>query len=445
MKIFYNLFDLRAKQIKKVCLTIVFIFCLFNASGRAALSAQSVDLFGYFEPQIMAASFDGAFVKMSSNKLRVDLQMQPSTSVLFGANFDFITYHGCTKWNIIDFLPEQVKDEIPDWQQMGIPLNPYQLPYNNRQFLDNAFVKLTFKYADVTVGKQQLSMGSGYAWNPTDLFNRKDITDPTYEQEGHNAVRVDMPAGPFNLTAMYAPTETWEHTDLLFKAKTFAAGFDFTVVAIQKNWNYSDARIFDLADMNYYKINTRRHMIGGDIVGELFGLGVWTEGTYNDMFVPSDEWAAYQNALLQLTALSTNHQPLKIKDSFFEMLAGMDYTFDFQTYVMAEYYHNSYGRSHAADYTFNDWMQYILAERRTIICDQMFLYARHPLTDLIDVSSSILLGLSDRSWAFIPSIVYNLFQNIDLILIGNIYMGDEGSLFARNLGNGGLLRLRAYF
>ena len=31
------------------------------------------------------------------------------------------------------------------------------------------------------MGKQQISLGTGYVWNPTDVFNIKELFDPTYE------------------------------------------------------------------------------------------------------------------------------------------------------------------------------------------------------------------------------------------------------------------------
>ena len=175
--------------------------------------SQNVEIFGYFEPQLMGAKIGSDFYQLNSNKLRIDLQLKASGTVSFGANFDYITYHGKTKWDILEFLPKSVTAEAPT-------MNPYSMPYENKHFLDNAFVKLSFKYTDFTIGKQQLSMGTGYAWNPTDVFNKKDVIDPTYEQPGHNAFRIDLPIkNDFGITAIYAPTEDWKYTDILLKLK----------------------------------------------------------------------------------------------------------------------------------------------------------------------------------------------------------------------------------
>jgi len=82
------------------------------------------------------------------------------------------------------------------------------ITFSDRTFLDNAYLKLSLKAFDLTVGKQQISLGTGYVWNPTDVFNIKDPLDPTYEQPGHNALRVDVALG--NNTTLTALASTSE-------------------------------------------------------------------------------------------------------------------------------------------------------------------------------------------------------------------------------------------
>ncbi len=409
--------------------------------------AQPVEIFGYYEPQLMGARINGEFYQLASNKLRVDLQLEASDNVHFGANFDYITYHGKTEWNLLNFLPDRILKEVPDYNILGYDFNPYILPFENRNFLDNAYVKFYFKYADLTVGKQQLSMGSGYAWNPTDLFNKKDITDPTYEQPGHNALRLDIPIGSrINITSIYAPAADWKYSDLLVKFKVRIARFDVALIAAQKHWNYSDARIFDPVKFDYYHINTKRHILGADLSGELLGLGVRAEGTYNNVSVSNKEENQYQLALGELNTISARiFQPMKIDEHFYELVVGSDYTFDFQTYVMIEYYKNTAGKNDYRNYTFNDWMQYLVAERRAINQDQIYFYSSHPLTDLINVGSSAIFSISDGSTALIPTITYNIFENVDLTAFGNFYFGKEGTIYSPDFGNGGILRARVYF
>ncbi len=423
---------------------VIFILILNEKTA-----CQKLEIFGYFEPQLMGAKIENKFYQLSSNKLRVDLQFKPSDKVAFGANFDYITYHGKTQWDILKFLPESVIDEAANPSFFGIEFNPYVLPFDDQHFLDNAYLKLSFKYADITIGKQQLSIGTGYAWNPTDVFNQKDMIDPTYEQPGHNAMRLDLPFGSgFGLTTIYAPIEDWNYTDLLLKLKGRFSHFDFSLLGIQKHWKFTDARVFDPILMNFFQLDTKREIIGADIVGELFGIGVWAEYAYNDIKIDNDKMNEYLLALERFTPphLSIIRLPaMEIPENYYEFVAGIDYTFDFQTYVMCEYYRNTLAKADYKKYNLNDWMQLLSAEKKAISQDQLYLFIQHPLTDLITISSSAIASLSDKSFAIVPMMTYNIFENVDLNLFLNFYFGKEGTAYTKNLGNGGMFRARIYF
>jgi len=441
----FRFLNIRSVLFSRMIIIIFGILLLLPASSIC----QKLEIFGYFEPQLMGAKIKKEFYQLSSNKLRVDLQFKPSDKVTFGANFDYITYHGKTQWDILEFLPESVVSEAASTSFFGINFNPYVLPFEDQQFLDNAYLKLSFKYADVTVGKQQLSMGTGYAWNPLDVFNQKDMIDPTYEQPGHNALRVDMPfCSGFGMTAIYAPTEDWDYTDVLLKLKGRLSHFDFSLLGIQKHWKFTDARLFDPIFMNFIQLDTKRQILGADMVGELFGLGVWAEYAYNDVQVNDKEMDKYLMELERFTPphLSIIRLPsMEIPKNYQELVAGIDYTFDFQTYFMCEYYRNTSAKADYKKYNLNDWMQLLSAEKKAIAQDQVYLFVQHPATDLINISSSAIISLSDNSIALVPMLTYNIFENVDLNLFLNFYFGKEGTAYAENLGNGGMVRARVYF
>ncbi len=434
---------------KKVMLTLSFILLASLCLLPGFVQSQPVEVFGYFEPQLMGAKVKNEFYQLGSNKLRVDLKYQPSDKVTFGANFDYITYHGKTQWNILDFLPESVTAEASPSSFFGMEFNPYILPFENRQFLDNAYLKLSFNYADITLGKQQLSLGTGYVWNPTDVFNQKDIIDPTYEQPGHNAFRIDVPFGAgFDLTTVYSPGESWNYTDVLLKFKGRISHFDFSLLGIQKQWKFTDARAFDPVWMDFLQLNTKRHILGGDVVGELLGLGVWAEYAYNDVKIDDTEMNEYLIALKRLTPpiYSIYTLPtMEISKHYYELVAGFDYTFDFQTYIMCEYYRNTMAKSDYKRYNLNDWMQFLMAESKAMSRDQLYCFIQHPATDLINIASSAVFSLSDNSFGIIPIVAYNIFENVDVNLFLNFYFGKEGTAYAKNLGNGGMIRAKVYF
>ncbi|NOZ60409.1 MAG: hypothetical protein GXO74_01880 [Calditrichaeota bacterium] len=409
--------------------------------------AQQVEIFGYFEPQLMGAKISDEFYQLSSNKLRVDLQLKASERFSFGANFDYITYHGKTDWDLKLFMPENVASEVSNIEMFGYSFNPYRWEFSDRNFLDNAFVKLSFSKFDLTVGKQQISLGTGYVWNPTDVFNRKDIVDPTYEQPGHNAFRLDIPLGSkWSVTSIYAPTDDWKANDFLLKLKGSLGHFDFSVLGIQKQWKFTDARIVDFINQKFYQLPTKRHILGFDFAGELLGLGIWGEAAHNRLLIENDDWLEYKKQLAGISLGYGNPSlPMSLERNYWEWVLGTDYTFDSQTYVMAEFYQNNFAKEDYETYRFNDWMQYFLAETKTITRDQVYAMIQHPVTDLLTASISGIYSFSDESSAVFPMLVYNIFEDVDLTLIGNFYFGKDGTAYAKNLGNGFMARAKVYF
>ena len=66
-------------------------------------------------------------------------------------------------------------------------------------------------------------------WNPIDVFNIKDPLDPTYEQPGHNAVRLDVPlAALYSLSLLVSPEENWANSGKLIRFKGSYSRFDYS-------------------------------------------------------------------------------------------------------------------------------------------------------------------------------------------------------------------------
>jgi hypothetical protein len=395
---------------KKFVFLLVFTFIAFCP----LYPQEKVELFGYFEPQIMGTEVKNDLYQLFSNKLRVDLKSSLTDTITFAANFDYITYHGKSEWNMLDFLSPDIVSQVPENLESF-----YILPFSDRTFLDNAYVKLTFKAFDLTAGKQQISLGTGYVWNPMDVFNVKELVDPTYEQPGHNALRIDIPLGNiYTLTALYSPDDSWRDSAKLIQFKGRLSHFDYSVIAIEKVWKFHDYTQFDDTDMNFLEVPEKRQLLGASTAGELLSLGVWAEWAYNWMESSKD---------------------------FYELVIGTDHTFDFQTYIMVEYYRNSLGKTDPEYYTLNDWMRLFAAEQKAISRDQIYIFVRHPVTDLMHLGLQSVYCISDNSLTLIPTLNYSLSENIDIIAYLNFNLGEEGKVFAKTMGNGAMLRARIYF
>lgn len=393
-------------------LSLVLILLL---SGFSSLGAKiEADLFGYFESQVLGMIINQDFIHLFSNKLRLDLKSELSKNITFAANFNCLLYHGKTEWNILEFLPDSIAAEVPEGTEMF-----YVLPFSDRYYLDNAYIKFAFKHFDLTVGKQQVSLGTGYVWNPTDVFNVKDYLDPTYEQPGHNALRLDIPLGQsYTLTALYAPEESWNTSAKLVQLKGNVWRFDLAITLIEREWLYHDYTDFDPDILNFAELPEKRTLLGFSTAGELLGVGVWLEYAYN--------W-------------------METSDDFYELVVGADYTFDFQTYIMLEYYRNTLGKTEYHEYKLNDWMRLMAQEQKTLARDQFYMLAQHPVSDLISLGLSVIYCISDGSLAVIPVLNYSLSDNVEVMAYLNFNFGSEGKAYAATLGRGGMIRVRVYF
>ncbi len=395
---------------KKGAVFLIFLFL----SVSSLLAQESVDIFGYFESQGSGAAVNNEFLMLYSNKLRVDLKSNPSNTITFAANFDYITFHGQTTWNILDFLPADVVAEVPPGMEAF-----YVIPFEDQHFLDNAYIKLSFKAFDLTVGKQQISLGTGYVWNPVDVFNIKELFDPTYEQPGHNAMRLDIPLGATStFTALFSPEDDWRNSGKLIQLKGRISHFDLAITAIEKIWRFHDYTQFDPVSMFFLELPGKRQLLGASTAGEILGLGIWAEYAYN--------W-------------------MEISEDFYELVVGMDYTFNFQTYIMFEYYRNTLGKTDHTEYTLNDWMRVLTMEQKSITRDQLYAFLTHPVSDLMSLGVSTIYSLSDGSLALVPTLNYSLSDNVELFAYLNFNFGEEGKVFSQKMGNGGLIRVRVYF
>ncbi|MBL7075435.1 hypothetical protein ISS37_09390 [candidate division KSB1 bacterium] len=382
---------MKRKNLFKFVLCLIFLF-------PYSLTAQP-ELFGYFESEMDGIKVSGQNYSFGYNKVRLDLKAYPSENLTAGANLNYHIYHGKTVWNLFDFLPERV---WPD------SINEYPFPIRDTLYLDNAFMKMRFRAFDLTIGKQQISLGTGYAWNPVDIFNMKELLDPTYEQTGVTALRLEVPLsvrGGLDLIVSHG--EDWESSTKMIRTKWGLGTFDFTALYGELRWELVG---FDSLVLN-------RRMISGSLVGEVAGIGVWFEGGHN--FLNDDE-------------------------DFDEFLVGLDHTFDFQTYFLCEYYHNGFGPSKKESLTIDNYLYLLGGSTHSLMQDYLFSYVNQPVTDLMDFGIFGICNLNDGSFVLNPQITYNIFENTDLSLVLSYFHGEDDSEFGLQ-DFGGRIRIRAYF
>jgi len=384
------------KVFKKVS-AVVLVVAGVGLMVPLSVVGSELEIYGYFEPQYLCAydTLNSELTHMNCNKLRIDLESNLTDKITLKANYNIIRYKGKTTWYGSISIPRQ-----------SYIIHYYKYYVDNEE-LDNAYLRFSTDHVKVTAGKQQISVGPGYTWNPTDLFNTKDIADPTYEQPGVDGLRFDLRLySDYSLLLFYASEENWTESGKLARFHGRLGHFDF-------NLSYGLV-------MRYLYGSPTGHqdMYGFDFNGEILGLGCWSENAFNVMENLDDYW---------------------------ENVVGLDYTFSTGWYLMAEYYHNEQGETDDSKYTRYGWLNYLKGYTKTLAADQVYTYTEYPLTDLLNVGGGLAYAISDNSLMIIPTIEYSISNEITLSFIGSIFTGKEGTMYTNELLDGCLFRLRAYF
>jgi len=147
---------------------------------------------GFFEYQGEIFDLNGKYKYVGYNKLNLTLRQRISSSY-FKTDLVYISYHGKTQYDLTDFMPEY-----------GLP--PILYTYKTQLYFRNAFLRIRISSLTLQFGRQQIGWGTGYAFNPTNVFQKKSILDPSYELDGVDALRAFLDiTGPFNLDLLYIP------------------------------------------------------------------------------------------------------------------------------------------------------------------------------------------------------------------------------------------------
>ena len=369
-----------------------------------------------------------------------------NTSVKYKSLFDFgmsavgVVYAGRTEIDIGSYFPESDRKRlVPPDGPAGRPgageLFRYEI--DNRLFFQELFGTIYLTNFHLRAGRHKFYSGTGYAFNPIDLFNRKDPLDPTYEIDGLDAVlaAVEFPRQT-EVEAVARFADDFDHTDYQVKLGTYARGWDlglqFTYFLNERvDWetlNTEEAlgALAGGAEIDSFVYRSRWKFAGGEFAGELGGLGVHGEGGYVFVEEPQDEGT--------LTRASTNHE---------RFLLGVDTTLESQWYFLAEYMRLGQGAA-GGGINLNDRMAYYTGVTLAIGKDTIFGRVSYPLTDLAEISLNTIVNANDPSGILNPWLVYDLRPGVKLTFTLYLPVGDEAGANGA-FGVGGFARVKIFF
>jgi len=311
---------------------------------------------------------------------------------------------GAVQVNVLDFIPDSLAGLIPDSLRGAYA---YQMEPSFR--ISNAYMSISWDRLTLRVGKQPLTWGTGYVWNPTEIISPKLAYDPSYRRDGENALKVAFSwryGGGVEAIGLLKGSP--DSAVVIGRLKENVLGFDISATG---GWLW-DSTITP-------GVTQQRTLLGGQFAGEIGNIGLWAEGGYN----------LYEEDSL----------------SYPEFVAGADHTFTFRTHVMAEYLYYGRGFESAEDYTFDAWFERASGVRKAMGRHLVYLGADQTVVSFHSVGLGAMVNPVDASGIIIPRLMLSLGDNLDASVFGFISFGDEQSEHGSAKIAGGILRLTGYF
>ncbi len=279
----------------------------------------------------------------------------------------------------------------------GLNYLAYSSIYPKDRFtFDRALIKLYFKYADVYIGRQQIGWGTGYAFNPTDIWNQKNPTDPTAPKMGVDAFNISIPAGNLgSLSFIFTPGNDIEHCGYGSRFKNNIFGYDYSF-SLTKYHN---------ADRELYGF-PEKILIGADFSGQTFAdIGIFGEGVFVNPKYDDLEYTDTDSSYIQTTI-------------------GLNYTLDNGIYILAEYHYNGLGNDEMDTYDIIDFMNLYSGEMVGFGKNYIFTMIKYDFFDDYSFSITNLLNIDDKSGVIMPNLEYTFTEDIGIAINSSIFIGD---------------------
>jgi len=367
-----------------------------------SFAQQSLRLTGYLEHQFSVNHYPSSgWQQLDYDRVRVDVNARAGMGSRASVAVVYQLYRGNTSIALADVLPEELRAAVGD----------ASIELETRHYLNHAYVTIRPGPVEITAGKQFMTWGAAAVFNPTELFRPKNMLEPGYEREGVGALSAKVPFGPLSdVRVAWVPEGGFDTSGKLLRVRHHLEGFDLSAIAAEV---YDETLPVGIIGMG--GLPQRRRTVGGDITGEILGLGVWTEATWSDF--AGERWV--------------------------EVTAGGNYSLSDGTLFLLEGFYNGRGEWEAP-YSATAWLHRLSGTRRTLGKGILVGNVARPFGQLWSLGISGLSNVGDGSGVVIPSVSYSFAENVDLMFNGLVYFGGDNTEFgAGDLG--GFLRGRIYF
>ena len=250
-----------------------------------------------------------------------------------------------------------------------------------RQLIYRAYITSAISDVDITLGRQRVSWGTAYMWNPMDILNPfNPLQLERAERAGADAALIDWNAGDLTrFSLVYAQHDGGASSSTALRARSNFSGFDMSLLAGEFRG---------------------KQVTGFDFSGQAGQVGLKGELTYTR---PKD------------------------KKEYLQAVIGADYTFSGTFFMELEYYYNGQGTTDRSQYNysllFNGTVQ-------SLAQHYLGLFIGGDITPLLRLENVLIYNLDDKSYFFYPGLSYSPDENVTLSLGLQLFTGESGTEFA---------------
>lgn len=251
--------------------------------------------------------------------------------------------------------------------------------------IDRAYLDYSSGKWQIRAGRQRVNWGINLVWNPNDIFNTFSYFDFDYEERpGTDALRVQYYTGTTSSAELvYKPGHDSIHSTIAGMYRFTCRDYDFQFIGGQAGNDW---------------------VLGGGWSGDIRGAGFRGELTH---FEPRNDFS-YRATVASISA---------------------DYTFSNSWYIHTSLLYNSNGKTGKAggmDVLFNPDMS---AKQLSFARYSLFGQVSKPITPLLSGSFSGIVNPSDGSFYVGPAFTYSILNNLELMLTGQLFFGNDGTEF----------------
>lgn len=363
---------------------LILVLFVFNLHGQ---DRKKLEFSGHLQNlnTVFIEDVHSEWLSTGSIYNRLNLKWYPTEHWTLSASARNVANYGQIIYNYYPFYSDLLVQDDGFVDLTGtIARDSSYILYTN---IDRANIKFTKGKFEATAGRQRINWGINTVWNPNDIFNTFNFYDFDYvERPGCDAIRLQYYTG-------------------------YASGYQ---LAFKVD---SDNKITAAGMYKFNRWNYDFQVLAGVMTSDVVVGAGWTGYIKSAGFTGEASYFRDRNHFADTTGI-------------FVLSAGANYTFRNSLFANFSFLYNSNGTTGDAGYgnsfiVLQDVSPKSFSPARASLMGQL----SYPITPLIQGDITSIANPYDGSFFVGPNVTFSLTDNIGLLLMSQIFVGDTGTEF----------------